>query len=209
MRRGIPTSPCPRALSSENSYLVPHVRIPSFGADSYLKQIFKVIVAAQSVESVEFGGGGWAGTTSDNTHVCSGSSEAAAPRCKATYNCRSGDYEKFHLANGATLTGVFNFPPYQHRLTKDDAGARSVGANLTEFIRDGAGAAGAFTHALVMEPHGFNFFDFRALSVKSPNHARDWNEVDRKEWQHGCGWSDIFWEVWNREMPNKVCHTVR
>lgn len=150
-------------FSPESLFVPSDMHLVVYG-HSYLKQLFDTIIAAQTVTSVEFLG------CQDLTSVCSGGTQAAAPRCQASYNCHGGDHQRFHLANGATVTGVFNDKSLQHRTTKDAAGTADVAARLGAFLRGGAGAAGRFTHALVMEPHGFDFFN------RLPGHALNWDE---------------------------------
>lgn len=159
---------------------------------SHLKQIFQVLKSAQEVARTEY-------LAADNAdfNCTGGAAELAQPRCLRIEDpdapvtaCHSDSYVRYTLINGATVTGVLNYEPLQHRETNDAAGVRDVVARLDALIRRGAGASGAFTHALVMEPHGFDFFDVRK------HHKLNWYEE-----AYGCGWSEAFWQTWNRLMP--------
>ena len=170
---------------SPSSLLVPAGMNLVIYGHSYTKQIFQTIVTANeklvtSTWNVEFRGG-------VNDSLCAGASggELAAPLCgdhsqtgdlDGPKNCHSVFHSVYHLANGATVTGVFNYPALQNR--------KYALKNLTEFLRAGTGTpygdnvprytgnpSGPFTHALVMEPHSAAFF-----GAPGGVGARVWNE---------------------------------
>ena len=200
---------------SASSLMIPSgTHLLAYG-HSYLNQIFRVLLAANGLSLVrvespiamrvspEYVRKG----DPEKAVLCAGDGEFAGPKCNGASNCGYQDFVRYHLSNGATLTGVFNNYDLQSRPTDDDAGTAGVVANLTRFIRAGAGENAPYTHAWVMEPHGFSFSNYQrlaSLSQQDPSKHRfppHWQESS-----YGCGWSDAFWAVWNNEMPGKAYH---
>jgi len=154
---------------------------------SYLKQLFQTLGGTNTIASSE-----WIsdGTTLEGT--CGSSKRFGAPWCGYDgANCHTGNAVKHTFANGATVTGVFNYGPLQ---------AQENSSKMEEFI-----TAGGYTHALVMEPHADTYFtQMKAIDMGTMTRAGEsW-----KEPTYGCGWSDNFWAIWDAKMPGKVRHVV-
>ena len=200
---------------SASSLMIPSgVHLLAYG-HSYMNQIFRVLLAAngpslvrvESTKAVRVSPEYVRKGDPDRSLLCAGDDEFVGPKCNGALNCGYQDFVRYHLSNGATLTGVFNNYDLQSRPTDDDAGTAGVVANLTRFIRAGAGENTPYTHAWVMEPHGFSFSNYqRLVSLAQQDPSKHSFPPFWQESSYGCGWSDAFWAVWNNEMPGKVHH---
>jgi len=173
-------------LNASSLTLPPGTHLLMFG-HSYLKQLFQSLGGANNITSSE-----WFSDGDKMEGVCGSSKRYGAPWCGYdAANCHTGDAVRHEFANGATVTGVFNYGSLQ---------AQENATKLREFVM-----FGNFSHALVMEPHANEYFEqMKAIDSGTMTRAQEsWKEPN-----YGCGWGDKFWSIWNEVMPGKVRHVV-